>query len=71
MAPATATRRRTLYEEAPDEFVIPNRPGDPASGGKVFRRDKTAGGVVRYSTELTRDDLLKSESTKGRKGSKT
>ena len=64
MAPALASPRRTLYEEAPDEFVIPNRSGDPTSGGKVFRRDKSVTGPVVYSTELTREDLLRDTSVK-------
>lgn len=49
------TDRRTLYEERPDEFVLPNGRG----GVKVFRRDKTAEGVVRYWAELTREELLR------------
>ena len=59
----SAAVKRTLYEEAPDEFVIPNRSGDPSSGGKVFKRDKSATGVVRYSTELTREGLRRDRTT--------
>lgn len=67
MAPATA--RKTLYEEAPDEFVIPNRSEDPNSGVKVFKRDHSARGVVRYSTDLTREELRRDRPGK-KKGNK-
>jgi hypothetical protein len=58
MAPVPS-EHRTLYDEAPDEFVVPNRADDPTAGVKVFKRDKDAPGVA-YYTELTREDLLKS-----------
>jgi hypothetical protein len=57
VAPTTAGRR-TLYEEAPDEFTIPNRINDPDAGVRVFKRDKDAPGVA-YYTELTREELLR------------
>jgi hypothetical protein len=52
-----AANRKSLYEEAPEEFVMPNRDDDPNAGGKTFKREKSAPGVVTYSTELTREDL--------------
>jgi hypothetical protein len=62
---STTDQPRTLYEEAPDEFVVPNKAGDPTAGGKIFKRDKDAPGVA-YYTELTREDLLRpGRATKG------
>lgn len=55
---ASTADQRTLYEEAPDEFAIPNRANDPDAGVKIFKRDKDAPGVA-YYTELTREDLLR------------
>jgi hypothetical protein len=63
MTTATA-KRRSLYDDAPDEFVMPNRADDPSAGGKTFRREKSAPGVVTYSTELTRDDLRRERGKK-------
>jgi hypothetical protein len=65
-----AVRRKSLYEEAPDEFVMPNRADDPDAGGKTFKREKSAPGVVTYSTEVTREDLRRDRSANSKKKEK-